>query len=155
MPFAVFHHTTRALSFKSRPVRDLNNPALSARLALPRHVWVFSLEACKSAILVWAARIVDLLNVRLSFVKGATLRPRSLPRTILRAISLICVRRRDLEVSPASEAIAPRFCRLFSASSSSGAAGTCLRAVAFIGPDRLKSVSAVFAKEIIHTAIMP
>lgn len=154
MPLAVLHHAPSTLSFKSWAVRNLDNSSFSAGFTIFRKIGIFSLEALKSAVFILTPGIVDFLNVRLAFVKRPALRTRCFARTILGAISLICVGGRYQEVIAASAAASAIFCSafVFSVANSRSALRAIAAAPFFIWPDALEWLGALPAKQIIHIA---
>lgn len=140
MPLAIRHQAPAPFAFVARTVSHFDNALLPARFARARKVGVFSSESSGYYVLVWSARVVDLLNLWILSVKRAALNLRSLGGAAVRTVALVAVRRRDVKVLSADATIATsfRYIGLFAPAQSSLARLASVRAVALIGAFRLK-----------------
>lgn len=149
---AVGHQPPSPIAFMPRAMRNLQHPAFATGFAASREIGIFTAQTFDRTILVGAARIVDLLNIRLSLVESAALFLGRMCGAWRRAVSLIAVRRRNAEMLATDTAISAKISRplvraLSDARRPSGAIDT---APLFVGPNRLKLSGAKSAKQIIH-----
>lgn len=140
MALAIGHQAPTPFPFVARAVCHLDNATFSACFARAREVGVFSSESSGYSVLIWTARVVDFLNFWILAMKGAALNFCRLSSAYIRAIALVAVRRRNVEVLSADAAIAPQLSdvRLFAPTKPSLAGLAAIRAIALIGAFRLK-----------------
>lgn len=134
MPLAVRHDAPASLALKARTMCDLYDTGLAARFAGRRKVWILAPQTRGHYITIGTTRVVDLLCAGILSMKSAALNLRRFSGARIRAVTLIAVRRRYVEVLSAYAAIASRF-RDVGLLASAQAALPCLalsRAIAFV-----------------------
>lgn len=131
---AIRHQAPTAFALEARAMRNLDNAGLAASLATFWKVWILSSKACRYRVFVWPTRVIDLLDPWILAMESTALNFCRLCRASVRAIALIAVRRRDVEMLSAYAAITPKFSdiRLFASTQTALARLATVRAVTLV-----------------------
>ena len=149
---AVRHKPPRPVPLMSWFMGYLKHAPLWACFAGLWKVWILPPQTFHRAVPVGTARIVDLLNVRLSLMIGAPMILGGRSGAYRRTISAIAGWWRYLEVIATYRAISPSRChiRLLTSAPTSGPTGTGRGAIAFVGPNSRELAAAIVAKQVVH-----
>lgn len=152
LALAVGHKAPSPVAFISWAMRYLKDATFWACFTRCRKIGIFSAQSLKRPVFVGSARVVDLLNTRLSLMETAPLLLCGFPRTLFRAVAFIAVGRWNLEMRTAHPAVTASFrdVGLLSSAPSSRATLTGRRAIEFIRALGFESTCAFDARKIVH-----
>ena len=152
MPLAVRHKSPSAVALKAGPVSDFDNSRFATRFAHNRYIRIAAPQALKSNVSIRASRVIFALRVGFCFVERLTLRLSCFCCADFRAIALIAVRRRNIEMRTAYAAVASFLCYviLLAAPQPTSAALAFDRTIKLIGTLGFKIAAAIIAGKIVH-----
>ena len=109
VPFQGGGNSPHPISLMFRLVRNLKYPALPARFALERNIWIPSPKSIKNGVLRRALRVIELQLNRMPARPGSPQFSRRIATAIIAAVTAITVGISDLEMRPAFFTFASAF----------------------------------------------